>query len=282
MPASTPPSALIFGLFDPTGRIDIPADNVTCAAHHTHGLAVPTGAALADSTGVHHIERFSADQVDEQARYLLEDVPIQVIKAGVVICPEVASVIASVAADYSDAPLVVHLGPSEDPNPHPDHDGQEADPGVGAVLELLLPQATIVVMPAAASARWLNEEVLHNFDPADGPSALLALGTTWALITGFSQRPGSLVNLLLGPEGLTVALPAQSLPERVQDLSGLTATALACQLANGIAVPDAARAACQYAEQAALQAFQAGMGQKLANRSWTQRSQAEQSRAEQP
>lgn len=239
---------------------------MTCAAHHTHGLAVPTGVALADSTGVHGIERFSADQVDEQARYLLEDIPIQAIKTGVVVCPEVASVIASIAADYSDAPLVLHLGPSEDPNPQPDPDGQEADPSVGAVLELLLPQATMAVMPAAASARWLNEDVLQNFDPADGPGALLGLGTTWALVTGFSQRPGSLINLLLGPEGQTIALPCQSIPERVQDLSGLTATALACHLAKGLSVPDAARAACQYAEQAAVHAFQAGMGQKLANR----------------
>jgi hydroxymethylpyrimidine/phosphomethylpyrimidine kinase len=253
-------------LFDPTGRIDIPADNVTCSAHHTHGLSVPTGVALADSTGVHGIERFTADQVDDQTRYLVEDIPIQAIKVGTVVCPEVASVIASVAADYSDAPLVLHLGPMEDPNPEPDHEGRESDPYIGAVLELLLPQTTMVVMPAAASSRWLNDEVLHNFDPADGPAALLSLGATWALVTGFTQRPGSLINLLLGPEGQTIALPCQPVPARVQDLSGLTATALACNLAHGQTVPDAARAACQYAEQAAKHAFQAGMGKKLASR----------------
>lgn len=226
--------------------------------------------ALADSAGVHSIERPNAEFVDEQSRCLLEDVPIKAIKVGTVTCPETASVIASIAADYSDAPLVLQLGPMEDPNTEPDHDLEvdDSDPSVGVVLELLVPQATVVVMPASATSRWLNDEVLHNFDPADGPGALLTLGAGWALITGYSQRPGSLVNLLLGPEGETVSLPCEPAPERIQDLSGLTATALACGLAQGLDVTEAAKRACVYAQEAAQRAFQAGMGQKLAGRAW--------------
>lgn len=267
---TAPRAILLFGLFDPTGRIDIPADNVTCAANGVHGLSIATGFALADSTGVHAVEPTSAELMDDQARYLLEDVPIKAIKAGSVTCPECVSVIASVAADYSDAPLVVQLGPQEGPNAaEHDLDVQGGDDTyVSAVLEMLVPQATVVVMPAHATDRWLNEEVLHPFDPSDGPSALLSLGATWVLVTGHSQRPGSLVHLLLGPEGETVALPCQAPPERVQDLSGLTATALACALAHDHGVHEAARLACAYAERAAQTSFQAGMGQKLAGTPW--------------
>lgn len=261
----------MFGLFDPAGRTDIPADSITCAAHGAHALSVPTAMTVSDTAGIAVLERGNADQIDEQSRCLLEDIPVAAIKVGTVMCPEIASVIASVAADYSDAPLVLQLGPQENPSDTPDQDmeGGEVEPSVGATLELLVPQASVVVMPASAMSRWLNDEVLNNFNPADGPSALLALGATWALVTGFVQRPGSLVNLLLGPEGETISLPCQpssNLAPRIQDLSGLTATALACGLAQGMTVIDSAKLACDYAQEAASRAFQAGMGQKLANR----------------
>lgn len=262
----------MFGLLDPTGRTDIPADSVTCAAHGVHALSVPTGTTVSDTAGIHWLERGNAEVIDEQARCLLEDMPVNAIKVGAVTCPETASVIASIAADYSEAPLVLQLGPQENPDGEPDQDldGGEIEPCVGATLEMLVPQARVVVVPSAAIGRWLNDEVLNNYSPADGPAALLTLGASWALVTGYAQRPGSLVNLLLGPEGETIALPYQPTPDRLQDLSGLTSTALACALAKGMTVPEAAKIACSYSEQAAIDSFQAGMGQKLAGR--TQRS----------
>lgn len=262
---------LVFGVFDPTGRTDIPADSVTCAAFGSHALCVPTALAVSDTAGIHGLDRGNPEQIDEQARYLLEDMPVAAFKVGTVICPESASVIASVAADYSDAPLVLQLGPPESSADETDEDmeGNEVAPSVGATLELLVPQAHVVVMPATAMGRWLNDDVLNNFQPADGPAALLTLGASWALVTGFTQRPSSLVNLLLGPEGETIALPYTPIAmagQRLQDLSGLTATALACCLAQGMTVIDSAKLACDYAQMAASRAFQAGMGQKLANR----------------
>ena len=265
---------LVFGLFDPTGRIDIPADSVTCSVHGVHALSVPTGMAVSDTAGIYSLERGYAEQIDEQARCLLEDMPVKAIKVGTVTCPETASVIASAAADYNEAPLVLQLGPPEHPRDEPDQDldldGSDVEPSVGATLELLVPQATVLVMPASAMDRWLNADVLNNFKASDGPAALLSLGATWALVTNYAQRPGSLVHLLLGPEGETIAWPclpaANRLQDRVQDLSSLTATALACRLAQGMSVADSAKLACDYAQQAASRAFQAGMGQKLANR----------------
>ena len=258
---------LSFGLLDPTGRIDIPADSITGAAFGAHTLSVPCATAVTDSTGIHSLERANAELVDEQARCLLEDMPIQAIKVGTVVCPESAGVIASIAADYSEAPLVLQLGPQENPDtPDEDYEGSDIEPCVGAVLELLVPQAFIAVLPASAMSRWLNDDVLNNYNPSDGAAALLTLGASWALVTGHEQRPGSLVNLLLGPEGETVALPCQPAIARVQDLSSLTAMAIACHLANGLALVDAVKQACAYAQQSALTAFQAGMGRKLANR----------------
>lgn len=258
----------MFGLFDPTGKQDIPADSVTCASQRTHALSVPTGMLVADSTGAFALERTNADMLDEQARSLLEDMPIGAIKVGSVPGPEAASAIASIAADYSDAPLVLHLPPADGLTQSEDNelDVDHVDPNVACVLELLVPLATAVVLPASASRRWLNEEVLHELDTAQGGEALHLLGATWCLTTGFAQRPGSLIHLLQGPEGQTVSLPCAPLPQRVQDISGLISTALACALAAGLAMPDAVRLAIDYADQATGHAFQAGMGQQLARR----------------
>ncbi len=266
--ASTPPAVLGFGLLDPTGRIDIPADSVTAAAFATHALSVPCATAVTDSAGLQGLERANPDFIDEQARYLLEDMPIAALKVGMLSCPETAGVIAGVAADYSEAPLVLQLGPQENLNTsdEDEYEGVDGEPCVGAILELLVPQATIAVLPATAMARWLNDDVLRNYKPSDGASALLTLGASWALVTGHEQRPGSRVNLLLGPEGQTIALPCQPTPARVQELSSLTAMAIACNLAHGRDLIDAVKSALTYAGQAAQAAFQAGMGHKLANR----------------
>lgn len=265
MPSTTPAVTLLFGLFDPSGQQDLPADTITCAAHGCHGVSVLTGVTIADSTGLFHAEASNAEAVDEQARSLLEDMPIHAIKVGHVPGPEIASMIAGIAADYNHAPLVLHLPAAQTPTVSEDED-QDSDPSVGAVLELLLPQTKVVVMGANAIERWVNDEVLAHLDGNGGPQAILALGADWVLVTGFAQRPGQLINLLLGPEGETIAWPWQSTGSRVQDLNGLIATALANHLATGLEVPEAAKKACAHASEAAQSAFQAGMGQRLVSR----------------
>jgi hydroxymethylpyrimidine/phosphomethylpyrimidine kinase len=256
---------LLFGLFDPSGQQDLPADTITCAAHGSHGVCVLTGIAVADTTGLFNVDAPLPDSVDDQARGLLEDMPIHAIKVGNVPTPEIASMIAGIAADYSHAPLVLHLPASQAPTDSDDED-QDSEPSVGAVLELILPQTKVVVMGANAIERWLNDEVLAHLDGNGGPQAILALGADWVLVTAFAQRPGQLINLLLGPEGETIAWPWQAVGARVQDLNGLIATAIANHLAAGLSVPEAAKQACAYASLVATTAFQAGMGQRLVSR----------------
>lgn len=253
----------------------MPADNVTCAFHGVHGLSVLTGVMIADSMGAIGLERISDEQFDDQARCLLEDMPIKSIKVGHVPSPDIAAAIAGIAADYGDAPMVLQLPPAEflSINDDSELDLDSVDPCVGSVLELLVPQARVVVMPFSATGRWLNDEVLDHFEGLDRANSLRSLGADWVLTTGFVQRPGSLVHLLQGPDGLTVSLPCEPSIDRVQDISDLVATALACELALGAEVTDAAKRACLYAHQAAASAFQAGMGRKIANR-WPPQSES--------
>ena len=52
---------------------------------------------------------FDEDAVAEQARTILEDVPVQVIKVGFAGSPETLSTIAEIAADYPDVPVISYM-----------------------------------------------------------------------------------------------------------------------------------------------------------------------------
>ena len=112
--ASPPPLVLIFGPFDPTGASSLPADAVTCASLGCHALSAITASRVQDTAHIDEIHPVSPELLDDQARCLLEDMAVQAIKVGQIYTTETVSVVAQIAADYSDVPLILHLGPLSD------------------------------------------------------------------------------------------------------------------------------------------------------------------------
>lgn len=259
------PITLIFGPFDPTGSDGLPADAVTCAALGGHALATLTAVTIQDSAKTETVQPCAGEQIDDQARCILEDMPVQSIKVGALSSTEAVSAVAQIAADYSEVPLVLHLGLQELNSEHPPEDDDVEDL-VGATIELLVPQAHVVVVEAKRLVQWVTENVLEAAGQTAGPQALQAIGANWVLVTGSIQRPGHLVNILVGPDNETASWPCQAPPERVRDSGGLIAAALATFLAKGLSVPEAAELACRHAELALAQSFQPGMGQRIARR----------------
>lgn len=257
---------LLIGLFDPTGKQDVPADAVTCAAQGVHSVCAVTGIAIADSADTMHIELRSAEQLDEQVRCLLEDTPVQAIKVGFVPTIEQISVIAQIAADYADVPLILHLGPKPRSEGEDDSPEEELDLLAHATLELLVPQSEMVVIGPNSSDRWLDPDLTEMLDVGTGPQALLKLGADWVFVAGYRQRPGSRVNFLVAAEGITTSWPWHSAAERTQDSTGLLACSVAAWRAAGQSPEKACELACKYEAQAMAQAFQAGMGHRTARR----------------
>src|SRR5688572_4959891 len=112
--ASNPPIVLIFGPFDPSGASSLPADAVTCAALGCHPLSTLTAILVQDTAVTEEIHPVAPEQIDDQARCLLEDMNVQAIKVGPLYTPEAVSVLAQIAADYSHVPFVLHLLPAPD------------------------------------------------------------------------------------------------------------------------------------------------------------------------
>src|SRR5512133_298647 len=107
--AGNPACVIVFNASDPSGAGGLAADITAIASVGAHALPVVTGAYARDSAEVFDHFAFEEDVVAEQARAILEDVAVQVIKVGFVGSPEAISTIAEIAADYADVPLVAFM-----------------------------------------------------------------------------------------------------------------------------------------------------------------------------
>ncbi|WP_233234113.1 hydroxymethylpyrimidine/phosphomethylpyrimidine kinase [Bordetella sp. LUAb4] len=265
MTAATPPIVLIFGPADPTGSDGLPADAVTCARMGCHGLAAITAITVQDTAVMEEVHSISPELLDDQARCLLEDMPVQAIKVGGLYSAECASAVAQIAADYSQVPLVLHLG-HRTPLPADAAAQDDADDLLAATLELVLPQADVVVVEHARLAQWLSDGTLEIGEATSAAHAMVGAGAKWVLALGSPLRPGHAVNLLVGPEGSTTNWPWQAPPDRSSDSGGLLATTLAACLAQGMEVPAAVEKSLTLADAAVAASFLPGMGRRIANR----------------
>ena len=263
--SAPPPLVLLFGPIDPSGADGLPADAVTCAALGGHGLAAATALTVQDTAVVEDIVTLSPEQIDDQARCLLEDMAVQAVKVGALHSPEAVSAVAQIAADYSHLPLVLHLG-SPGRVPSSAADQEDAEDVLGAIFELLLPQADVVVVEHTRLAHWHAEGLLETNDAADAYLALLAAGADWVLTLGHALQAGHRNTLLTGPDQQTATWPWHAPLERTGDTGGALSTALATWLAHGLTVQQAAEKAIAYADVALGAAFRPGMGLHIPKR----------------
>lgn len=265
MPISSPPLALIFGPFDPSGSSNLPADAVTCALLGGHALGVLTGIHVQDTAGIEAIQPVAPDLIDDQARCLLEDMAVGAMKAGPLYTVESVSAVAQIVADYNPVPLVLHLGAL--PDEEMLADGLDTEELVGAVCELLLPQADLVIADHNLITLWAEHGFLNSRDSGSAAEILLEYQAKWALITGAPLRPGHRSYQLVGADNQTHHWPWAPPPERVTGADGPLGCAVALELARGQEIPLAVEAAIRQTAAMAEQSFQPGMGHRLINRS---------------
>ena len=260
----TPPLVLILGPFDPTGADGLPADAITCARLACHGVSAVIALTVQDTAGIEEIHPVAPNLFDDQARCLLEDMPIQAIKVGGLFSAETASIAAQIAADYSEVPLVLHL---EQRSPLPqDATAQDEAESLLATLEFMLPQSNLVVIDHARLAQWDADGDIEIGDTANPMQALLGAGAQWVLTLGYPIRPGHHANLLLGPDGQTYNWPWQTLPEPGSDAGGVASTTIATHLAQDLDMAIAVEQGLVHAEVAIANSFRPGMGRRVPNR----------------
>ncbi len=261
--ADIPPIVLTFAATDPSSGAGMQADILTIASMGCHPLSVVTGITVQDTSGVDDVLAMEADWVVDQARTVLEDMPVAAFKIGLLGSVENIAAIAEVISDYPDVPLVL------DPVLASGRGDELANEDmIDALRELLLPQTTILTPNSMEARRLVQDEDNEADDPNLGECAkrILQLGCEYVLITGTHENTPKVINTLYGESG-TVRSDAWPRLPGIYHGSGCTlASAIAALLANGLSMEDAVREAQEYTWEALKYGFRPGMGQHIPDR----------------
>ncbi|KJV31858.1 phosphomethylpyrimidine kinase [Aquitalea magnusonii] len=258
-----PPAVLTLAGSDPSGGAGIQADILTLASLGCHPLSVITAITVQDTVGVDDFMVLDADMVNDQARFLLEDIPVLVFKIGMLGSVENVAVVAQLIADYPDVPVVL------DPVLRSGGGHELADDDlIAAMRDLLIPQVSIIT-PNSMEARRLamndpDEDEELSLDEC--AKRLLALGCPHVLITGTHENTKEVINSLYSPNGVVRADRWERLPGSYHGSGCTLASAIAGMLATGLMLPEAVREAQEYTYQSLVAGFRPGMGQYIPDR----------------
>ena len=265
------PAVLTFAATDPTGGAGLQADVLALASMGCHPLSVVTAITVQDTAGVESFFPLDPDWVADQARCILEDMPVAAFKMGVLGSTEVVAVVAEVVSDYPDVPLVL------DPV-FASARGDEfaSDDMVSAIRELLVPQSTVVTPNIAELKRLAEAEEDDDAGLAEYAQRLLDTGCEYVLVTGTHDATIEVINTLYHRGGVLRADNWQRLPGSYHGSGCTLAAALAANLARGLEIGDAVYEAQDYTWHSLAHGFRPGMGQHLPDRMfWAREAQGE-------
>ena len=259
-----PPIVLSFAANDPSGGAGLQADLLTIASMGCHPLSVMTAITIQDTTGVDDVMPLDSEWVADQARAVLEDMPVHVFKIGLLGSVEIIAAIAEVISDYPHIPLVM------DPVLTSGRGDELANEEmIDAMRELLLPQVTILT-PNSLEARYLAQQDSDSsekkLDLSLCARRLLDMGCEYVLITGTHENTVQVTNTLFDTDGVVRTDHWERL-ENTYHGSGCTlASAIAASLANGLSISESVIEAQDYTWHTLQAGFRPGMGQYIPNR----------------
>jgi hydroxymethylpyrimidine/phosphomethylpyrimidine kinase len=262
MPES-PPIVLVFAASDPSGGAGMQADILTLSSMGCHPLSALTAVTVQDTLGVEQVLPLDAEWVADQARCVLEDMPVSVFKLGLLGSVEVIAAIAEVVSDYPEVPLVLDPVLASGRG-----DELVTEDTIAAMRELLIPQTTVLT-PNSIEARRLAQDEADDsdFPPLeDCARRLLGMGCEYVLITGTHENTPEVVNTLYARQGVMRTDAWQRLPGSYHGSGCTLASAIAATLANGLDISEAVRDAQEYTWQALRSAYRPGMGQNIPDR----------------
>jgi hydroxymethylpyrimidine/phosphomethylpyrimidine kinase len=247
---------------DPVGALGVQADLAVFAALGCHALTVQTGLLVSDTARVYNMQEADTDWLVDQARMLLEDMPVAAIKAGALANVEQASAIAEIVSDYPDVPLILDPFLSSLPD-----SGLHDDDMITATRQILVPQATVLMCSQVELARmaetWREgtSEGMLELDVAE----LTGSGCEYVLVTGTGSG-GKGANTLYDADGVRAKLDWQHLAGSFLGAGCTLSAALAALVARGQDIESALAAAQEYTSRALASAQRFGMGKCIPNR----------------
>lgn len=255
--SSSPPKALTIAGSDSGGGAGIQADLKTFSARGVYGASAITGITAQNTIGVQAVEPVSEAMIAAQIASVLADIPPDAIKIGMLGTASVAQTVADALAGYG-GPIVldpVMVAKSGDP--------LLADEAVSAVIELLLPRATILTPNLPEAARLLGQAPAATPEEAEAQGrALLSMGPGAVLMKGGHSAGPVCTDLLVSDAG-TLRIEATRIVTGNTHGTGCSlSSAIAAELAHGQPLDKAVRRAHGWLQGAiaAADTLQVGQG----------------------
>ncbi|MDF3035380.1 MAG: putative phosphomethylpyrimidine kinase [Paucimonas sp.] len=263
MQNQTSPLILTFGLTDPVGAIGIQADLAAFAAMGCYGLSVITSVAVSDTTGIEELLPIDPEWVADQARAVLEDMPVAALKVGAVANVETVSAIAEIAADYPDIPLILDPFLSSLPE-----QGMENEDLMSGLCELLIPQATLLLCSAVELSRLAEtwREASNEDLMAVDATRIIEMGCEYLFLTGTPADAHEVGNTLFDQSGVLRQDNWQRIAGSFAGAGSTLSATFAALLANGLEVQEAAFEAQEFTIAAIANAQRLGMGKLVPDR----------------
>nr|WP_221197067.1 MULTISPECIES: hydroxymethylpyrimidine/phosphomethylpyrimidine kinase [unclassified Herbaspirillum] len=254
---------MTFGAADPVGATGVQADLATFAAMGCHGLSIITSILVSDTARIEDVQIIDVDWMADQARVILEDMPVAAFKVGVVGSIENVSAIAEIVSDYPDIPLILDPFITAMPNQEGDDDDN-----LIAVRELLIPQTTLMLASAVELNRlaetW-REPVLADTLQLDA-MRIIEMGCEYLFVTGTPADGHEVANSLFNESGLLRRDAWQRLPGSFTGAGTTLSAAICAMLANGLEIPEAVSEAQEFTLAALAHAQRLGMGKLIPDR----------------
>ncbi len=260
------PAVMAFSGNDPTGGAGIQADIEALASMGCHTAPVITSLTIQDTQDIQGYVPIDASLLVQQARAVLEDMPIAAFKIGMLGSVEVIEAVHTVLIDYPDIPVIL------DPVLIAGGGNEIADEEmIDAITTLLLPQTTILT-PNSIEARLLA----HEADSLDAcAQELLERGCDYVLVTGTHEATTNVTNTLYGNRRKLDSFSWDRLPNSYHGSGCTLASAIAGLLAQGMEPFSAVHEAQEYTWESLRAAYRLGMGQHLPNRLFWARDETE-------
>ena len=259
MQNQTFPLILSFGVCDPVGAVGVQADCAAFAALGCHGLSAIAGMLVSDSARVENMYELDSDWMAEQARALLEDMPIAAFKVGAVGSALHLAAIAEIVSDYPDAPLILDPFLSALPDA-----GMGDEEMLSALRSILAPQATALILSQPELGRmaelWREGADGEHGALEEDVAELVSSGLQYVLVTGSRDENGACSNRLYDAGGEVARVDWQHLPGPFLGAGNTYSAAFTALMARGMDAPTAMAVAQEYTTGALENAQRFGMG----------------------
>jgi len=246
------PVVLAFSGHDPSGGAGIQADIEAVTGVGSHIATVITALTVQDTQHVEKVYPTDPLIIKEQAKAILEDMPVKAFKLGLLGSIENIEVVHEIIHQYRDIPVIM------DPIVRSGTGTVLADDEMTLAYSDLLFPLTKIVTPNS------NEAI--NFAPESdnlGSCAqeLMDDGCEYVLITGTHSATADVVNSLYHAHKKIEEYRWPRLPHEYHGSGCTLASSLAAFIAQGYDIKEAVMASQQYTWDTLNQGVQLGMGQ---------------------